>query len=92
MFAVAFDMTVADVNRHHPKSVAQAYREIGRTLKPFGFTRIQGSVYLTENTDMGNLITAMIALKALPWLGLCVRDIRGFRVENWSDLTPVVKG
>ena len=92
MFAVAFDLVVAEILRHHPKGVSQAYRDIGRTLGPFGFERVQGSVYLTENEDLGNLMSAILALKALPWLPPCVRDIRGFKVENWSDFTPIVKG
>lgn len=91
MFAIAFDMTVADVLKHHPKGVSQAYRDIGATLRPFGFERVQGSVYLTANDDMGNLFAAISALRELSWLPRCVRDIRGFRVENWSDFTPHVK-
>jgi virulence-associated protein VapD len=37
MFAIAFDMTVADMVRHHPKGVPQAYRDIAKALGPFGF-------------------------------------------------------
>ena len=92
MFAIAFDMIVAEIVRHHPKGVPQAYRDIARTLAPFGFERVQGSVYLTRNEDLGNLVSAVLALRTLPWLPACVRDIRGFRCGNWSDFTPVVKG
>lgn len=31
MYAVAFDLVVADTEQHHPKGVAQAYNEIGAT-------------------------------------------------------------
>ena len=92
MFAIAFDMTVAEVLKHHPKGVAQAYRDIGAILRPFGFERVQGSVYLTRNQDLGNLFAAISALKGLPWMSRCVRDMRGFKVENWSDFTTIVKG
>ena len=34
----------------------------------------------------------MNALKALPWFAESVKDIRGFRVEQWSDFTPFMKG
>ena len=91
MFAVAFDMVVANIRTHHPKGISSAYTEIGRTLAPFGFERIQGSVYLTNNPDMGNLFAAITALRAMPWFSTCVRDIRGFKVENWSNFTPNVK-
>jgi virulence-associated protein VapD len=92
MFAIAFDMTVAEMVRHHPKGVPQAYRDIARVLGPFGFERIQGSVYLTRNDDLGNLVTAVMSLRTLPWLPACVGDIRGFKVENWSDFKPVIGG
>jgi virulence-associated protein VapD len=91
MFAIAFDMTVAEVLKHHPKGVSQAYRDIGAALRPFGFERAQGSVYLTPDNDLGNLFAAISALRELPWVARCMRDIRGFRVENWSDFTAIVK-
>jgi virulence-associated protein VapD len=38
------------------------------------------------------LFAAITALKAMPWFPGSVRDIRAFRVEQWSDFTPTVKG
>ena len=64
MFAIAFDLVVAETARHHPKGVSQAYADIG----------------------------AITARKALPWLPDSVRDIRAFRVDQWSDFTRMVKG
>ena len=92
MFAIAFDLVVADAAQHHPRGVTAAYTDIGVTLKRFSFERIQGSVYVSENNDMANLFAALLALKALPWFANVVRDIRGFRIENWSDFTPIIKG
>ena len=92
MFAIAFDMTVADIRQHYRKGISSAYSEIGRAVAPFGFERIQGSVYLSQNDDMGQLLAAVLALRALPWFPACVRDIRGFKVESWSDFTAIVKG
>ena len=66
--------------------------EIAKTLAPHGFERVQGSVYLTNSPDLTNLFAAIQALKALPWFPKCARDIRGFRVENWSNFTRIVKG
>ncbi|HXT78679.1 MAG TPA: hypothetical protein VN702_03875 [Acetobacteraceae bacterium] len=40
---------------------------------------------------MANLFAAIMALKALPWLPASVRNIRAFRVEQWSDFTKLVK-
>jgi len=92
MFAIAFDLVVADTAQHHPKGVSQAYADIGATLANFGFTRVQGSLCTTPPEDLANLFAAISALKALVWLPASVRDIRAFRVEQWSDFTKLVKG
>jgi virulence-associated protein VapD len=34
---------------------------------------------------------AMNALKAQPWFPASVRDIRAFRVEQWSDFTSFMQ-
>ncbi|MGX3020367.1 virulence-associated protein D [Ursidibacter sp. B-7004-1] len=41
--------------------------------------------------NMANLFLAMNALKAMEWFPHSVRDIRAFRIEQWSDFTPVIK-
>ena len=92
MFAIAFDLVVADAVKHHPRGVTAAYNEIGAALRKFEFERVQGSVYVTEKDDMANLFAALLVLKALPWFAQVVRDIRGFKIENWSDFTPIIKG
>jgi virulence-associated protein VapD len=91
MFAIAFDLVVAEVLKAHPKGVAQAYADIGQTLRQYGFERVQGSVYVTENEDMANLFSALLALRGLTWFPAAVRDIRAFRIEQWSDFTPLMK-
>jgi len=92
MYAVAFDLTVADPLAHHPKGVSQAYAEIGAILGKFGFRSVQGSLYVTDDENMAQLFQAIQALRATSWFPASVRDIRAFRVEQWSDFTPVVKG
>lgn len=92
MFAIAFDLVVAETLKHHPKGVRAAYDEIERQLSEVGFQRAQGSVYISENEDLANLFLAMNALKALPWFPKSVRDVRAFRVEQWSDFTGFMKG
>ncbi len=91
MFAIAFDLTVEDTERHHPKGISQAYSDIRQTLDRFGFERIQGSVYVCRSEDLGNLFDAMNALKSLAWFPPSVRDIRAFRIEQWSDFTERFK-
>ncbi len=91
MFAIAFDLVVADALEQHPKGVRAAYDEVERTLLQFEFKRVQGSVFLSESEDLANLLLAMNALKSLPWFPKVVRDIRAFRVEQWSDFTEFMK-
>ncbi len=91
MFAIAFDLDTNDTERHHPKSVTQAYADIRSLLAGYDFEWRQGSVYTSDKEDLANLFDAMTALKALPWFPASVRDIRGFRVEQWSDFTPSMK-
>ncbi|RTL46590.1 MAG: virulence factor, partial [Burkholderiales bacterium] len=50
-----------------------------------------GSLYVTDNEDMANLFLAIQALRTRSWFPKSVRDIRAFRIEQWSDFTPVVK-
>ncbi len=92
MYAIAFDLVVADTEQHHPKGVSQAYAEIGSILNEHGFRRVQGSLYVTDNEDMANLFLAIQSLKAQLWFPKAVRDIRAFRIEQWSDFTAIVKG
>ena len=91
MYAISFDLVVAETEKAHPVSVSQAYADIGKTLNTFNFNRVQGSLYITEKEDMAVLFQAITSLKALPWFAHAVRDIRAFRVDQWSDFTEIVK-
>ena len=91
MFAIAFDLIVSETERRHPKSTSQAYADIGKLLSDRGFEWRQGSVYTTDSEDLAALFVVILALKALPWFPASVRDIRAFRVEQWSDFTALIK-
>lgn len=91
MFAIAFDLVVEDTRKHHPKGVQQAYTEIRDVLGGYGFDRLQGSLYVTKSEDMANLFLAIQSLRSRAWFPKSVRDIRAFRIEQWSDFTGVMK-
>lgn len=91
MYAIAFDLVVAETELHHPSGVSQAYAEIGAILAEQGFRRVQGSLYVTDDENMAKLFVAIQTLKTQPWFPLSVRDIRAFRIEQWSDFTPIIK-
>lgn len=92
MFALAFDLSVADATASHPTGNAtNAYADIRRALEARGFRWTQGSLYVVDKEDMSVLFAAIQDLTRLPWFPLSVKDIRAFRVEQWSDFTPMVK-
>jgi virulence-associated protein VapD len=39
MFAIGFDLVVAETAERHPRGVTQAYTDIGAVLNRFGFNR-----------------------------------------------------
>ena len=91
MYALAFDLVVARVRATRGRPVSAAYGEIRQVLTGFGFRWTQGSLYILDNEDMSILFRAIQALIALPWFPQSVRDIRAFRVEQWSDFTATVR-
>lgn len=91
MFAIAFDMVVTDLKEHYGEPYNNAYFEIKTILRRYDFYNTQGSVYLTQKNDMANLYRAVEALKRIDWFKKSVRDIRVFRVEDWSNFTSLIK-
>lgn len=91
MYAIAFDMVISDLEKYYGKPYNNAYYEISNVLQDFEFYRMQGSLYLSTNTDMANLMEAIQTLSEIEWFANSVRDIRGFRVEDWSNFTKLVK-
>lgn len=92
MFAIAFDMVIADLKLHYGEPYNNAYFDIKNELRKYEFYNTQGSVYLSENNDMANLFKSIYALKKIEWFRNSVRDIRAFRVEDWSNFTDLIKG
>lgn len=89
MFAIAFDMEIRKLRANYGEPYNNAYYEIHRILQKYQYYNAQGSVYLSNDDDMANLFRALSALKSIDWFRNSVRDIRAFRVENWSDFTPL---
>ena len=84
-------MVISDLKKHYGEPYNNAYFEIKEVLRRNGFNWVQGSTYLTESDDLGNVIKAIMALSNINWFKKSVRDIRGYKVENWSDFTDIVK-
>lgn len=91
MYALSFDMNIAELKEHYGEIYNNAYYEIRKVLTGDGFEWIQGSTYLTRSDNLINLTKAIIDLRAIDWFRRSVRDIRGYRVEEWSNFTQLVR-
>lgn len=91
MFALSFDMDITLLKEFYGEQYNNAYYEIKKILLNDGFEWIQGSTYLTLSNDLTNLTRAIIDLAKIDWFKKSVRDIRGYRVEDWSNFTDLVK-
>ena len=91
MYAIAFDMLITQLVKNYGEPYNNAYYEIKQVLSDYDFVNLQGSVYLTTNSSMANLYNAIQALSSIKWFRDSVRDIRAFRVEDWSDFTESVQ-
>ena len=58
MIAIAFDLVVAEAQKHHPKGVAQAYADKRSTLAMHGLDWVQGSLYVSRTEDLAKLFAA----------------------------------
>ena len=95
MYAIAFDLKIDDLKREYGEPYNKAYDEVRQELEAIGFEWTQGSVYISTNGNKDNLTVVYKAINRLSkinWFKKSVRDIRAFKVEDWSDFTDIVKG
>ena len=90
MYAIAFDLIISELKKHYKDPYYNAYTEVKRTLKKNDFYWIQGSTYATQK-DLTAVYRAIDSLNKIDWFRKSVRDIRVFRIEDWSDFTQVFK-
>lgn len=92
MYAITFDLVVADLKKYYGNPYNNAYAEIRKLLSTHGFYWVQGSVYFGD--DSVNAVTCVVAVQQLtktyPWFSNCVKDIRMLRIEENNDLMPAV--
>lgn len=91
MYALCFDLVVSDLKQYYGEPYNKAYYDIKGVLKANGFEWVQGSTYLSTADDLTALVKTVMDLSKIDWFKKPVRDIRGFKVESWSDFTHLVK-
>ncbi|MBA9069979.1 hypothetical protein [Methylorubrum extorquens] len=61
--------------------------------EPKAADRPRMGAFTSAATRIGRSCSQLVtALKVVPWFSASVRDLRAFRVEQWSDFTATVKG
>ena len=70
-----------------------AYTDIEGTLRGYGFSHKQGSVYFgDEGVDaVHTVIAAQKLSKKYDWFAPSVKDVRMLRIEEDSDLTVAIR-
>ena len=94
MYAIAFDLDTNTLSKaYHVDSYVNAYNDIARFLRGYGFERKQGSVYFGDESV--NAVTCQTAVQRLTleydWFAVSVRDIRMLRIEDDNDLAPAME-
>lgn len=94
MYAIAFDFKIDNLKKEYGDSYNKAYDEIRQELESLGFEWTQGSIYMSNNEkdSLTTVYKAINKLSEIEWFKRSVRDIRAFKVEDWSDFTEIVKG
>ncbi len=93
MYAIAFELNADDLKKHYGEPYNRAYDEIRQELESLGFEWTQGRLYMSTS-DKNSLTTvykAINKLSSISWFQNSVRDIRAFKIEDWSDFTEIVK-
>lgn len=89
-YAITFDMEIEELRKHYGEPYNPVYAEIRQVLMRNGFCWVQGSTYVTQGS-LVSLTEAIHELKTLDWFCRSVRDIRAFKIEEWSDFTASFK-
>lgn len=94
MYAIAFDLKIDELKKEYGEPYNKAYDEIRQELEKLGFEWTQGSVYINQSQEntLTTVYKAINRLSNIEWFKKSVRDIRAFKVEDWSDFTDIVKG
>ena len=93
-YAIAFVLDADTLSKTYTRgNPAKAYAEIEDTLRSYGFSRQQGSVYF--GSDKVDAVRTVMAARRLAtkhaWFTASVRDIRMLRIEDDNDLMPAIR-
>lgn len=93
MYAIAFDIDMNKLKKEHGEVFTMAYDEMRLYLEHYGFVQTFENLYISRD-DTNTLVQVYKAIQKLSgimWFKKSVRDIRAFKVEDWSNFTDIVK-
>lgn len=94
MYAISFHLDAPSLREIIGLNLHQAYSEIKKILRVHGFKWQQRSVFFGDMEKVNAVTCTVAALalaQALPWFADAVRDLRMIRVEEQTNLMPVVR-
>lgn len=93
MYGIVFDIEIDTLKKCYGDSYNKAYDEIRQELKEVGFEWAMGNLYISHSSreNLTHVYRAINRLSKINWFKESVRDIRAFKVEDWSDFTEIVK-
>lgn len=93
MYAIAFDLKIDVLKKEYGEPYNKAYDEIRQELEALVFEWTQGSLYISTNEKdtLASVYKAINKLSNIMWFKKSVRDIRAFKVEDYSNFTDIVK-
>lgn len=93
MYGIVFDLEIDVLKKCYGDPYNRAYDEIGQELKEVGFEWAMGNLYISNSNreNLTHVYRAINRLSKINWFKESVRDIRAFKVEDWSDFTEIVK-
>ena len=93
MYGIVFDIEIDVLKRWYGDSYNRAFDEIRQELEEVGFERAMGNLYISHSSreNLTHVYCAINRLSKINWFKKSVRDIRAFKVEDWSDFAEIVK-
>ncbi len=94
-YLITFDINAKYLNDNsHSNSHNNAYADIKKVLQQYGFTNIQGSVYLgnPEASEAHGTLAIQELAASYSWFSICVSNIKFYRIEADLDAQFIVEG
>ena len=93
MYGIVFDIEIDVLKRWYGDSYNRAFEEIRQALEEVGFEWAMRNLYISHSSreNLTHVYRAINRLSKINWFKESVRDIRAFKVEDWSDFTEIVK-